>query len=364
MENAARVTPFSSRLALLRRRMEELGLASFIVLGPANRLYLSGFTGDNGLLFVDAKRQVLFTDFRYREQACLEAAAWELRIVERRLLPEFAAWLKEEGGERIGLEAEHWTLADYEVLTQSVPEKRLVPTKGLIERLRAVKDEEEIACIAAAAAVNDRVWGRFLPLLRPGVQERDLAVELEYLLRREGADGVAFPSIVASGPRGALPHAAPSEKRLAAGELVVVDFGAVYRGYASDMTRTVALGRVGEEEKAVYRIVLAAQERALAAVRAGVDARAVDAVAREYIKEAGYGEAFGHGLGHAVGLEVHEEPRLAATAEGELQAGMVFTVEPGIYLPGRFGVRIEDLVVVTEDGCRNLTGTPKELLVL
>ncbi|NLG84793.1 MAG: aminopeptidase P family protein [Firmicutes bacterium] len=364
MENGAQGFSFPSRLTLLRRRMEELGLVSMVVAAPANRRYLSGFTGDDGFLFVDERRLILFTDFRFREQARLEAPAWELRIVERRLLPEFAAWLKEEGGERIGLEAEHWTLAAYETLTRNVPAGRLVPIRGVVEQLRAVKDEEELAFIAAAAAINDRVWTRFLPLLRPGVSERDLAVELEYLLRREGAEGMAFPSIVASGPRGALPHATPGEKRLAAGEMVVVDFGAVWRGYASDMTRTVALGRVGEEERTVYGLVLAAQERALEAIRAGAVARAVDAVARNHIKEGGYGEAFGHGLGHAVGLEVHEEPRLSPTSEGEIRSGMVFTVEPGVYLPGRFGVRIEDLVVVTEDGYRNLTKSPKELLVL
>lgn len=355
---------FSWRLAECRRAMAELELEAFIITGPANRRYLSGFTGDNGLLFVDAARQILFTDFRYEEQARLEAPAWDLRVVGRQLIPEFAAWLKEEGGRRIGLEAEHWSLADYELLTADLPRERFVPTKGVIEGLRAVKSEEEIACIATAAAINDRVWEKFLPLLKPGVAERDLAVELEYLLRREGAEGLAFPCIVASGPRGAMPHAVPSEKRLASGELVVVDFGAVWKGYASDITRTVALGKVGEEEAVAYRVVLTAQEKALAAVRPGTTTRAVDAVARDYIRAAGYGEAFGHGLGHAVGLEVHEEPRLSPTSDQVIRAGMVFTVEPGIYLPGRFGVRIEDLVVVTGEGCRNLTRSPKELLVL
>ncbi len=352
------------RLAQLRSGMDSSGLEAFVITGGANRVYLSGFTGDNGILAILPDGEHLFTDFRYLEQAEEQAPEFILHRSGRWLLPEFGAWLGEQNLGKIGFEADHLRVAEYRVLEQYVPADKLCAQSGLVERIRAVKEPEEIEEITNAAAITDRVWEKMLHLIKPGVSERDLAAELDYLLRREGADGTAFDSIVASGPRGALPHATPTRKALALGEFVTFDFGARLRGYASDMTRTVGLGRLGGKEREIYRIVAEAQAMALEALRPGMTGCEVDAVARGYIQEAGYGGYFGHGLGHSVGLEIHEEPRLSPTGEERLEAGMVVTIEPGIYLPGFGGVRIEDLVVVTEGGCRRLSRSAKELRVL
>ena len=289
---------------------------------------------------------------------------WLARVRASCKLRVSPGWLAGAGYSRIGFESAHWSLADYQVLSGQVPAERLVPLTGMVERLRYVKEPAEVERIARAVAITDRAWARLIPAIKEGVLERDLAAELDYLLRREGADGTSFSTIVASGPRGALPHGVASDRRIVRRDMVVFDFGAQYQGYAADMTRTVAVGQPGEEERAVYRIVAEAQSRALAAVRPGLTGREIDAVARGYIGENGYGDFFGHGLGHAVGLEIHEEPRLSPSGEEQLLPGMTVTVEPGIYLPGRFGVRIEDLVVVTETGCRNLTQSRKDLVVV
>lgn len=352
------------RLALLRQAMVDEGLDCLAVTGQANRRYLSGFTGDQGVLIVTRTDVLLFTDFRYVEQAGAEAPGVSVRRCARQYLPDVAAWLSAEGGGRIGIEAAHWSLADYQELVSRLPAERLVPTRGMVEKLRMRKEPAEIDCIAGAAAIADRALARLIPQVKPGASEAELAALLDYLVRQEGGEGPAFTTIVASGPRGALPHGTASPKLLAVGELVVIDFGACFGGYASDITRTFALGGAGEEERRIYRIVAEAQARVLGMLRPGLACREADAAAREYIQAAGYGEYFGHGLGHSVGLEIHESPALSETAEEILAPGMVVTVEPGIYLPGRMGVRIEDLVVIEEAGCRILTGSPKELTAL
>jgi Xaa-Pro aminopeptidase len=313
---------------------------------------------------VGPSAQLLFTDFRYMEQASREAPLFQIQRHNNKLMPDMAAWLVENGGARIGYEPARLNLADYWKMIEVLPQERLVDGESLVERARFVKEPEEIDRIARAAAINDLVWAGFAKEIKAGVAERDLALELDYLLRREGADGTAFPTIVASGPRGALPHGMPSSKKLNPGELAVFDFGARLDGYASDMTRTVALGDPGEKARGIYRVVAEAQAMALAALRPGLAMAALDAVARNHIRDAGYGEYFGHGLGHSVGIEIHEEPRLSPGGEGTLAAGMVLTVEPGVYLPGFGGVRIEDLVVIVEDGVNTLTHSPKELLIL
>ncbi len=353
------------RLALLRTELSRQGLDGLVVTGPANRYYLSGFTGSNGALAITHNAQFIFTDFRYLEQVAQEAPAFTLQqCAAVGLLPEVAKWLAECGLHRIGIEGDHLNVVGFRELTQVIPQDRLVIQTGLVEGIRARKMPEEIDRISRAAAINDRAWVRLIPSIRPGASENDLAAELEYLLRREGADGMAFGTIAASGPRGALPHGAPSAKKIIAGELVVFDFGARLNGYASDITRTVAVGSLDEKGREIYRVVADAQALALEAIRPGLTGREVDAVARRHIQDAGYGDNFGHGLGHSVGIEVHEEPRLSRTGEQALAPGMVVTVEPGIYLPGYGGVRIEDLVVVTETGYRNLTGSPKDLTII
>ena len=355
------MTDQQNRLARLREVLRQNSLDCLIVTGDANRFYLSGFTGDNGVLIIGWDEQLLFTDFRYLEQAGAEAPLYEIKRCPLQLLPEAGRWLAERSTYRIGFESDHLSFGSYGLMTESLPPERLAPTAGMVEALRALKDAEEIRRITDAAAIADRAWHRLLPSIREGAVEMDLAAELDYLMRGEGAEASAFATIVASGPRSALPHASPTRKRLSHGDLVIFDFGAVSQQYRSDMTRTVVMGEAGAETRKIYDVVLEAQRRALAALRPGMTGREADAVARQYIEEAGYGENFGHGLGHAVGIEIHEDPRLSLTGETILRPGMVVTVEPGIYLPGVGGVRIEDLAVITETGMTNLTSSAKEL---
>lgn len=354
------------RLERLRRRMAEEQVDGLLVGSPANRRYLSGFTGSSGWLLITADRAELWTDFRYLEQAAAQAPAFEIVRHEADVYRHLGRRVGELGLGRLGFERDHLSYRQWERLRGGLPEKvELVPVAGWIEELRRVKDAGEIAAIRQAARIADEALLEVLADLRPGRTEREVALQLEFAMRRRGAEGVAFDFIVASGPRSALPHGTASDRVIQEGDLLTVDYGAVYGGYASDCTRTVVVGRAGERQREIYDIVLEAQRRALAAVRPGATGAEVDRAAREVIESAGYGEHFGHATGHGVGLEVHEGPRLAATGGDDVLApGMVVTVEPGIYLPGWGGVRIEDLVVVTESGGEILTRVTKEFLQL
>jgi len=351
------------RLRRLRSVLRARGLDGLLVTGPENRRYLSGFTGSSAYLLVGSRAgQWLATDFRYWEQAAEQAAAFTLLRLESGALATVAGCMRAAGWRRVGFEAAHCTYEFTERLRQEAADLELVATSGVIEELRLCKDGDEIDLIAAAAAIVDAVWEDVLDIIKPGLAERELALEMEYRLRRQGAEGLAFPIIVASGPRGALPHAEATERQLAEGEMVTVDVGAVYRGYCSDMTRTVVVGRGSAEQRRVWEVVRAAQETALAGLRPGLTCREADALARQVIAAAGFGDCFGHGLGHGVGLAVHEEPRLGpgTDPDGLLQAGMVVTVEPGIYRPGWGGVRLEDLVVLQDDGAQLLSHARKD----
>lgn len=326
----------------------------------ANVRWVTGFSGTSALAIVGPEERTFLTDFRYTERAEREVAdGFERVTVEGKLVAELARRLRGRVGYDPRATSVHFLGELEDGLAAGV---ELVPAPGLVEELRRTKDDAEVAAIAAASAVADEAfrWLASQPLA--GRTEREIARELEARLRGRGAEP-SFPTIVAAGPNGALPHAEPTDRAVGRGELVVVDMGAKLDGYCSDGTRTFASSPVGEEEREVYELVLRAQSAALDAIRAGIGGAEADAVARELIAEAGHGERFGHGLGHGVGLEVHEAPRLGKTSEDELRAGDVVTVEPGVYVPGRFGVRIEDLVVVEPDGARNLSSTPKELLV-
>jgi Xaa-Pro aminopeptidase len=326
-----------------------------------NVRYLTGFTGTNGACLVGEQDRVFFTDFRYVERAEREVGeGWERPAAERELLPQIA---KRMGG-RVGFEDAKLSVRQRAELGEAVGgEVELVPAGDLIEELRAVKDETELRRIAAAAELADDVYRWSLERGLAGRSEREVARAAEARIRELGAEP-SFPPIVAAGANGALPHAEPEQIEIGNGELVVFDMGAQLDGYCSDCTRTYATGEVGDEGREVYELVRSAQGAALEAVRAGISGRDADAVARKLIAEAGRGEQFGHGLGHGVGLEIHEGPRLAASSEDDLREGNVVTVEPGVYVPGRFGVRIEDLVVVEADGLRNLSGLPKELTLV
>jgi len=355
----------NKRLAALRTKMAEGGYGALLITGEHNRRYLSGFTGTAGVLLITPGEAFFLTDFRYLEQAQAESPDFELVRVERTWTDSLAGLAADLGLAEMAFESDHLTYQQYASLCEKLPGVSLTPVRGLVEQLRAVKEEEEIAAVRRAVEVVDGVFADLAREFDAGWSERELAAELEYRFRKAGADGASFATIVASGARSALPHGVASDKRPAPGDLVIVDCGCVYRGYCSDFTRTLYVGRRPEDwQEEIYRIVLEAQEAAIAAIRPGVPCREVDAAAREVIARHGYGDYFGHSTGHGVGLEVHEEPRLSAFEERPLAAGNIVTVEPGIYLPGRGGVRIEDVVVVREGGAEILTRTPKNSLIL
>jgi Xaa-Pro aminopeptidase len=327
----------------------------------ADVAWLTGFGGSSGLALVGGSRRLFVTDFRYIERASRELpAGFELLRAEYHLIDALAPAL--EG--KIGFDEATTSVKVQGRLSELLPAgAELVPVRDVLAGLRRVKDAAEIAAVAAAAELTDEVYVWLLERGLAGSSERQVALEIEAKMRELGAEDPSFPSIVASGPNGALPHATPGDRLIGPAEMVTIDIGSILDGYCSDCTRTYATGDPGEEQREVYELVREAQQAALGAVRAGADGKAVDAVARERIAAAGHGERFGHGLGHGVGIEVHEAPRLSPRSEDTLLAGDVVTVEPGVYVEGLFGVRIEDLVAVTDDGCRMLSGRPKELTI-
>ena len=351
----------TSRADRLVDLLGERELYCLLVTNMVNVRYLTGFTGTNGACVVTPEERLFLTDFRYVERAEEEVRGFEQVKAGRDLLGDLAARLRG----RAGFDDAHLTVSAHRKLAEKVGQGvELVAAGGLVERLRAVKDEDELRAMGEAAKLADAVFELIPERGLVGRTEREVARELEAELRAGGADDPAFPVIVAAAANGARPHADPGEAQIPPGTLVVVDMGARLDGYCSDCTRTFATGELGEDAAGVYELVRSAQEAALEAVRAGAVCKQVDAVARDAIESAGHGERFGHGLGHGVGLEVHEEPRLTKTAEGELEAGNAVTVEPGVYVPGEFGVRIEDLVAVTEDGSEVLTSFTKSLVTV
>ncbi|MBE3581360.1 MAG: aminopeptidase P family protein [Thermoanaerobacteraceae bacterium] len=356
------------RLERLRLAMDQQNIPALLVSSPANRFYLSGFTGDSGYLLVTRTGRWLLTDGRFVEQAKKEAPAFEVVRVGQDPWKALGEVVARAGVDELYLEEEYVTVAAYRRLKEGIgawPRKVVLKrARGVVEKLRLTKEGTEIELLRQAISIADRAFDHILPYLRPGVREREIALELEYFIRREGASAASFPTIVASGPRSALPHGVAGDRRLAPGDLVVLDFGAVYGGYHSDLTRTVVLGPASPEQRRVYDKVRTAQRLALEGLRAGVPGREVDALARVYLEGEGFKENFSHGLGHGVGLEVHEGPSLSPRAEEPLEAGMVVTVEPGVYIAGWGGVRIEDVALVGPEGCQVLSCASKEFLVL
>lgn len=351
------------RLERLRRRLQEESLEALLVSTPENRRWLSGFTGSAGWLFITARDAVLATDFRYVEQAHQQAPDFPVVRIGGGY-DWFPRLIQEKGVHRIGFEAGHLTVASYQALIAALKEARvegvsLQATQGLVEALRIHKDPQEMALIARAVAISDEALRQVAPTIQPGETERAVAWRLEKAMRELGADGLAFETIVASGPNAALPHHRPSDRPIQAGEPIVIDFGARYQGYCADLTRTFCIGHPDETFRKVYDIVLTAQLTAIATVHAGMKAGDADSIARKIIDDAGYKENFGHSLGHGIGLAVHEAPRLGPGSETPLEEGMVFTIEPGIYIPGWGGVRIEDTVVLEKGKVRPLTTLPK-----
>ena len=354
----------SERADGLIELLPEAGVDLLLVTALINVRYLTGYTGSNGLALVGPDTRLFVTDFRYVEQAAEEVdPSYERRRDQLELYDGLCVALP-AGELRLGFDDTNVTVRQHRRLRELLPGRvELVAAGGLVERLRAVKAPDEIARIRAATELADAALSELLEQGLVGRTERELADSLEQAMRRRGAERPSFDSIVAAGPHGALPHAAPREVDVAPDQMVVIDWGAELDGYCSDCTRTVATGEPSAEAREVYELVLAAQLAGIEAVRAGVGGCDVDAAARAVIDAGGHGEHFGHGLGHGVGTEVHEAPRLSMRSDDELQSGNVVTVEPGVYLPGELGVRIEDLVVVADGGCEILTSLDKQLLI-
>jgi Xaa-Pro aminopeptidase len=394
---------YSKRIGLLRRRMSAEGLPALVTTHLPDVRYLCGFTGSSAALAVTRRAVRLFTDGRYTAQAAEEVQGAKVQIVPSAPAVAAVQWLAAQvvgvasgakapadladsmrglkppppsvtglGGlsktEAIGFDATQTTVAELERWRAALPgglrRKLLTPVKPLVEALRWIKDDDELAIMAEAVRLGDSLFEHLLGFIAHGMTEAEVAAELEYEARVRGAEGMSFESIVASGARSALPHGRASGARLPRRGLLTLDFGVILKGYCSDMTRTVCLGKPSAREREVYETVLGAQEAAVAAVAAGVECGVVDEAARNVLRQAGMAEAFSHSTGHGVGIEIHEGPRIGAGQKDKLAPGMVITIEPGAYFAGEFGVRIEDMVVVTRDGGRVLTGSPKALIEL
>jgi Xaa-Pro aminopeptidase len=357
----------AARADRLRHAFSDADVDALLVTHLPNVRYLTGFTGSSAMLLVTDDTLVFTSDGRYRTQTEEQLAA--ARVDARIEIGGTVAQQRQSiahalsPNSRVGLEAHAVTWAQQRELAAVLDAHELVPTEGLVERLRRTKEPGEVARIHAACAIADDALGALLPRLAERPTERDFALELEVEMRRRGASGNSFDPIVASGPNAAKPHARPSARRVEPGELVVIDFGCVVDGYCSDMTRTVSVGDPGPDARDVWEVVRESQWAGREAVRAGAHCAAVDRACRDVITAAGWGESFVHGTGHGVGLEIHEEPRVAASARDTLEPGWIVTVEPGVYLPGVGGVRIEDTVVVTPDGSDPLTAFPKQLII-
>ena len=350
----------------MRLALDEARLDALLITHLPNIRYLCGFSGSSGVLVVDKRQPILFTDGRYTEQALEEVKVAKVKIANKSVLMFAAEWLAARSLTHvIGIEAAHLTVAERDVLLKVLRRRaKLRSAPSLIERLRMVKESDEVAKVRDACRLGVNLFDRLQNVIRPAVRESEVAGELEFAARKSGAEQMAFPTIIAGGKRSALPHGRATGSLIPRRGFVVCDFGVILAGYCSDMTRTVHVGRPSDDERAGYVAVQEAQQAAVAAVKPGVSVGEVDQAARKLLYNRSLGKFFTHSTGHGVGLEIHEAPRIAAGQSEPLRSGMVVTIEPGIYLPGKWGVRIEDTVVVTDTGCEILTPSPKDLIVI
>ena len=356
---------FTKRIKKLQEELKSLDIDAIYITKKENIYYLTGFTGSFSFLVVGPNKVHFLTDFRYIEQANNETKNLEIVRLEKYSVEYFVFEIcKKENYQNLGFEYISLSYQAYSNLTHFFKPERLKAFNNLVENLRMVKDQKEIEILHQAESIGDKVFQSILPFIKVGVKESEIALEIDYQLRKNGASGNSFTTIVASGYRSALPHGVASDKKIEDGDFIVMDFGCFYKGYASDMTRTVGIGQINKLQKEIYDIVLKAQLEALSYIKAGLQGKAIHQIAANVIEEAGYGNYFGHGLGHSVGLEIHEQPNFNPRENRVIESGMCITVEPGVYLPKQFGVRIEDLVVVQNDGHINLTNSPKELICL
>ncbi|QAS54222.1 M24 family metallopeptidase [Halobacillus litoralis] len=352
-----------SKLVSLRKKIASEKLDGLLIMSAKNRRYISGFSGSSGAVLITKDEAILITDFRYTEQASEQAN--EFSVIEHKTpMPKaVAAKVEELGLGKIGFEKDHVTYSLFEQYNEALAAE-LIPTSGIVEKLRLIKTDEEISILKDAVKIAGDAFEHILGYIKPGVREIDVSNELEFFMRKQGATSSSFDIIVASGYRSALPHGVASEKQIQSGELVTLDFGALYKGYCSDITRTIAVGEINDQLKEIYDTVLQAQLKGMEGIKAGITGKEADALTRDYIKEKGYGEYFGHSTGHGLGLDVHEGPGLSFRSDQVLEQGMVVTVEPGIYVPNVGGCRIEDDTIVTKSGNERLSHSSKELITL
>ncbi|MBS4191245.1 aminopeptidase P family protein [Bacillus sp. FJAT-49705] len=351
------------KLQKLRSSFEKLGIDGILISSAYNRRYMANFTGSSGVVLISGEKAQFITDFRYIEQATEQCVGYEIVKHTGSIPDEVADQAKKLGIKKLGFEQDHLTFSSYKAY-EKVLEAELVPVSGELEKLRLIKTDAEIKILKDAANIADAAFKHILDFIRPGLTELDVSNELEFFMRKAGATSSSFDIIVASGFRGALPHGVASDKVIEKGDFITLDFGAYYQGYVSDITRTIAVGEPDSKLKEIYNIVLQAQLRGMEGIKPGISGVEADALTRDYIAEKGYGEYFGHSTGHGIGLEVHEGPSLSFKSDIILEPGMVVTCEPGIYIPGLGGVRIEDDTVITKDHNEALTHSTKELIIL
>jgi Xaa-Pro aminopeptidase len=351
------------RLERIREKFQEFNIDGLLITSGYNRRYATGFTGTAGVVLISQKEAKFITDFRYIDQAKEQATAYEIVQHTGPIVEEVAKQASAMGITKLGFEQDHMTFSTYRTYEKSV-EATLTPVSQLVEKLRMIKDADELKTLQEATEIADAAFDHILTYIKPGISELDVSNELEFFMRKQGAASSSFDIIVASGYRSALPHGVASDKIIENGEFVTLDFGAYYKGYCSDITRTIAVGEPGDELRKIYDVVLQAQLKGMEGIKPGITGIQADALTRDHIKSEGYGEYFGHSTGHGIGLEVHEGPGLSFKSDIVLQPGMVVTVEPGIYISGLGGVRIEDDTVVTETGNKSLSHSTKELIIL
>lgn len=355
-----------SRFQKIADQLEAYGLDAIMVTSQPNRLYVTQFRSSAGVAVVMREKSYFITDSRYIEAAGKQVAGAEIRqsTAQTSAVALVKDILRNHGVKRLGFEEKYATVEEYKRWEKKLPGVELVPATKLIMDLRAVKEQEEIECLIAAQRIAEKALEDVLSFIKLGVTEKEISAFLQYRMLCHGAEKMSFDPIVVSGVNSSMPHGVPSDKKVEEGDFVTMDFGCVYGGYCSDMTRTVAVGHATEEMEKVYYTVLEAQKAGIAAARAGVTGKAVHEAAAKVIGDAGYGAYFGHGFGHGVGVEIHEDPRAAVSNDKPLPAGAVISAEPGIYLPGKFGVRIEDVIIIREDGCTDIMEAPRELTVI
>ncbi len=351
------------RVKNVQAKLSEYNVDALLVTNMFNVRYLANFTGSTGLVVITKEKAYFVTDFRYTEQAADEAKGFEIIKNEGPIYEEVAKIVENDKVKTLGFEQTNITYSTYNTINELIP-CELVPVTGYVEKLREIKTDDEIQLIKEAINITEKAYDYILGFVKPGVTEIEVANELDFYMRKEGAKGVSFDTIVASGVRSAMPHGVASHKVIEEGDMVTIDFGCYYKGYVSDMTRTFAVGDPGEQLKEIYEIVYQANKKVNEVAKAGMTGAELDAIARDYITEHGYGPQFGHTLGHGIGLEVHEGPSLSFRNEEKLVVNNIITNEPGIYVPGLGGVRIEDDLVIKEDGVEVLMKTPKELIIL